>query len=312
MDAHSADAAQRFLDALDEAQRAKAMARVDDDAVRRDWHYVPRARSGLCFADMTAEQQKAALDLLRTGTTESSYATACLVMALEDVLDARERGRGPRRGTQRAWGRHRNEYHAIVFGMPGDDAWGWRIEGHHVSVTITVVDGTAADTPQFLGANPMSVPGSYRLLADEQDLSFALVAAMADDERRSAFVSGVAPDDILTTNAAHLDDVLPPDEGVVVGDLSAGARAVAGTLVGHYVARLPLPIDIDTDRVRVAFAGEAAPGRPFYYRLHGPGLFVEFDNTQDAANHVHTVVRDPARDFGDDLLRRHRAIAHGA
>jgi hypothetical protein len=305
----SAEAAAALLALLDDDQRARATATFADETARRDWHYVPRARRGLALADMSAVQQKAAISLLRTGLSASSFATACLVMALEDVLDDREHGRGPRRGKTGPWGRHRAEYHAIVFGDPSDDAWGWRFEGHHVSVTITVVDGEIADTPHFLGANPASVPDAYRLLAPEQDLAFALLAAMADDERAAAIVSGIAPDDILTTNQPRLD-ALPPDEGVVVGDLGEGARSAANDLVSHYDRRRRLHAVRDVDRLRFAFAGEPIDGRGHYYRIQGADLLIEYDNTQDGANHIHTVVRDPARDFGDDLLRRHLADHH--
>lgn len=309
----TAIAVERLLTALDDTQRHRACFpfHEDDGGPRRDWHYVPRARPGLCLADLRTEQQKTVLDLLRTGTTGTSFATACLVMALEDVLDDREGGRGPRRGKQRPWGRHRAEYHVALFGQPGDHAWGWRVEGHHVSVNVTVVGGQAdiAVTPQFLGANPATVTGAYRLLAPEQDLALALVTAMTPAERAAAIVADVAPDDILTTNAPRLDAaVLPPDEGVAIDELASEPRAIARQLVEHYAARLPE--EVDRSDLRFAFAGEPVAGRPHYYRIQGSRLFVEYDNTQDGANHVHTVVRDVAGDFGDDLLRRHRAQHH--
>ena len=313
----SAIAVERLLTSLDDAQRRRTCFGFGDEA-HRDWHYVPRARPGLCLADLRAEQQKTVFELLRAGTSEMSFATACLVMALEDVLDDHEAGRGPRRGKQRPWGRHRAEYHVALFGQPGDEAWGWRVEGHHVSVNATFVAGgtDVSVTPQFLGANPAQVDGAYRLLAPEQDLALALVRAMDGTERAGAIVSGVAPDDILTTNAPRLDaDVLPPDEGVVIGELSATSRPVAHALVSHYAARLPedaaRPAGFDDpDRLRFVFAGEPEPGRPHYYRVQGEALLIECDNTQDGANHVHTVVRDPRNDFGDDVLRRHRATHH--
>jgi hypothetical protein len=312
---HTAIAVERLLTSLDDVQRDRACFPFDDGdgSARRDWHYVPRARPGLCLADLRTEQQKTVLGLLRTGTTETSFATACLVMALEDVLDDREEGRGPRRGKQRPWGRHRAEYHVALFGEPGDHAWGWRVEGHHLSVNVTVVGGRTdvSVTPQFLGANPANVAGAYRLLAPEQDLALALVAAMTPAERAAAIVADAAPDDILTTNAPSLDAaVLLPPEGVALDELTPVPRAIAHDLVEHYASRLPE--DVDRDGLRFAFAGEPAGGRPHYYRIQGTRLLVEYDNTQDGANHVHTVVRDRERDFGDDLLRAHRATHHAA
>jgi hypothetical protein len=331
----SAIAVEHLLTTFDDGQRRRACFVFDEhsgeqdsddryDDVRHDWHYVPRARPGLCLADLRAEQQKTVFHLLRTGTTASSYATACLVMALEDVLDDREGGSGPRRGRQHPWGRHRAEYHVAVFGAPGDHAWGWRVEGHHLSVNLTVVTGqpSIAVTPQFLGANPAQVDGAYRLLAPEQDLAIELVGAMTASERGRAIVDDVAPDDILTTNARSLldgdgdgDGVLPPlDQGIAIGELQPGARPVADALVAHYASRLPdaprPPCFATPHDVRFTFAGEPTPGRPHYYRLQGERLLVEYDNTQDGANHIHTVVRDQHGDFGDDLLARHRAAHH--
>ncbi|HEX7167057.1 MAG TPA: DUF3500 domain-containing protein, partial [Acidimicrobiales bacterium] len=282
------------------------------EATRRDWHYVPRSRPGLCLADMDARQQKAAYELLSTGLSTDAYAVACLVVALEDVLDLAEGGRGPRRRTQREWGRHRAEYHVAFFGEPRDDTWGWRFEGHHVSATVTVVDGTLAATPQFLGANPAEV-AAIRVLPREDDLAFALLDAMTTAQRRRALVAEVAPDDILTTNVPALDreGLLPPEEGVALRDLSGDAATIAERLAGVYARRCPEPAPIDLDALHFAFAGEPVHRRPHYYRLQGGGLLVEYDNTQNDANHVHTVVRHVHGDFGDDLLARHRLRHHG-
>ena len=308
--AATAAAARRFLEGLDDAQRPVAVVSFDDEATRRDWHYVPRERAGLALAAMTAPQQKAAIDLFATGFSLDGFAAACLVMALEDPLDRIEGGSGARRlpAEGRMWGRHRAEYNVLCFGEPGDDAWGWRFEGHHVSVTVTVVDGRCVTVPHFLGANPAEV-AAIRILPREEDLAFALLDAMTAAERRQAVVDGVAPDDILTTNAPALD-VLPPAEGVVLGDLGAPARAAAEALVGVYLAREPHPRSVDLESLRFAFAGERAHRRPHYYRVQGDDLLVEYDNTQNDANHVHTVVRTPGGDFGDDLLRAHLATAH--
>ena len=306
--ADAASTATRLLDALSPRDRDRASRAFADEPTRHDWHYIPRDRPGLCLADIGAEQQKLALDLLATGFSVPAFAAACAVMSLEDPLDVVEGRSGPRRGALRGWGRHRAEYHVVVFGSPGDNAWAWRFEGHHVSVTMTVIDGASVTVPHFLGANPAEI-GGLRVLPREEDLAFALLDAMDSEERRAAIVADVAPDDILTTNEPMVETLLP-DDGVVLSELSAPAQRAASALVDVYLDREPRPRTVEVGALRFAFAGEPRHRAPHYYRLNGPDLLVEYDNTQNEANHVHTVVRDPARDFGADLLRAHRAADH--
>jgi hypothetical protein len=315
--ASMAEAAGSFLDALGTDARATAFLPFSNAAARQDWHYVPRERAGLSFRAMDAVQAQRAYELLATGLSLPAFAAATTIIGLEDVLSELE---GP------SSSRHRADYSVTVFDEPGSAAWGWRFEGHHVSINVTVVDGAVAATPLFLGANPaevVSASGSVvvRPLAGEEDLALALFGALSDDERADAVLGDVAPDDILTTNAPTLVE-LPDAAGVRFGDVGSDARSVAETLVQHYLDRLPEPeaeawwarlVTPATGAfgdIRFAVAGELAHRRPQYYRLAGPDFFVEYDNTQNDANHVHTVLRDPSRDFGADLLRRHRAEHH--
>lgn len=302
-----------------EAAPAPAARRpfVDEDE-RRNWHYVPRRRQGLSLADMDAAQEQAAFGLLATGLSAAGHAAATAVVALEDVLDRLEGG---------ARHRHRRDYSVTVFGDPVTDAaspWGWRFEGHHVSVNATVAGGDVALAPLFLGANPAEVLGPTgqpitRPLAAEEDVALRLVDALTPTQRDHAFVSDAAPDDILTEAAPRLDEGnLPERAGVRVAALDREGRELAESLVRLYLDRLPADLagawwarlEPELGDVHLAFAGEAAHRRPHYYRLLGPSLLVEYDNTQDGANHVHTVVRDPSGDFGDDLLRAHRHDHH--
>lgn len=303
-----------------EAAPAPAARRpfVDEDE-RRNWHYVPRRRQGLSLAAMDADQERAAFALLASGLSVSGYTTATAVVALEEVLDRLEGG-GRRR--------HRRDYSVTVFGDPVTDAaapWGWRFEGHHVSVNATVVGGDVALAPLFLGANPAEVVGPTgdpitRPLAAEEDVALRLLDALTPAQRDAAFVSDSAPDDILTEAVPRLDEGnLPERAGLRLAELDGGeSRGLAEALVRLYLDRASADvarawwtrIEPTLGDVHLAFAGEPAHRRPHYYRLLGPSLLVEYDNTQDDANHVHTVLRDPAGDFGDDLLRAHRHDHH--
>ena len=317
--ARMAEAATAFLDALgdDATARAQASIAFSDAAARQDWHYVPRQRAGRSFRSMDATQEQRAYELVTTGVSLPAFAAITTIIGLEDVLEQLE---------GRAFSRHRADYAVTVFGTPGASAWGWRFEGHHVSINVTIVDGAVAATPLFLGSNPAEVLSGagtvvVRPLAGEEDLALALFGALSGPQRDEALLGTTAPEDILTTNAPTLDE-LPGAAGVRLAALAVAGRAAAETLVQHYLDRLPAPeaeawwgrllapTTGSFGDLRFAFAGEAAHRAPHYYRVVGPDLLIEYDNTQNDANHVHTVLRDPRRDFGMDLLRRHRADHH--
>ena len=312
-----AEAARGFLDGLAGDARTTATIPFSNAAARQDWHYIPRERAGLSFRSMDAGQEQRAYELLTTGLSLPAFAAVTTIIGLEDVLSQLE---------GRAFARHRADYSVTVFDEPGSAAWGWRFEGHHVSVNVTIVDGTVAATPLFLGSNPAEVQSAsgcvvVRPLGGEEDLARALFAALSEGQRDEADLGPDAPKDILTENAPTLEE-LPDAAGVPLGALRDDARAAAEALVRHYLERLPEPeagawwgrLDAPGGGgfgdIRFAMAGEAAHRRPHYYRLAGPAFFVEYDNTQNDANHVHTVLRDPGRDFGIDLLRHHRADHH--
>ncbi len=310
-----AAAAERLLGLLDGEALAAASQPFDDDAARRDWHYIPRPRPGLAFAAMSAPQQKAAYDLLATATSLAGFAAATTIIALEDVLDVMEQGSGPRRHRPQRWGRHRADYSTTVFGSPAEPVWGWRFEGHHVSVNATAVDGVATVAPAFLGANPARlVPGDSLPPVVAPLESADVLGALLAREAPGAVLDGHVPDDILTANAARLDD-LPPEEGARVADMGAGAAATAARLVQFHLGVLAddeaaawwSRVEPSLGDVRFAYLGDTGRRGRRYYRLQGPHLLVEYDNTQNDANHVHTVLRDPGNDFGDDALRDHLA-----
>jgi hypothetical protein len=287
-----------FRESLRNDQIDAACFAFGDETTRRDWTYVPRERPGLMLAAMTLEQQKLALQLLSSALSVQAFATAAVIMALEDVLDEIEGGHR---------NRHRNDYSIAIFGTRGADPWGWRFEGHHLSVNVSVVDGEVSDVPLFFGANPAAV-GAVRPLAPEEDLGRALARLVGSP----AVIADAAPDDILTKDAPVLDGSLRP-EGVRLASLDGEASHVAGELVATYLGRLPearQPAWADLGDLHFGWAGSLERGEGHYYRLQGPTFLVEYDNTQNGANHIHTVMRDAASDFGDDALRRHRAEDH--
>jgi hypothetical protein len=298
-------AAVALLGRLDEDQRALAARPFADDVARRWLEYRPRHRPGACLAELPPAASKAAHRLLATGLSEHAYAQAMGIVALEEVLDAKERW-------QR--GRHSGDYWVSVYGDPEDGRpWSWRFEGHHLSVTMTVAGQEVSPAPVFFGANPACV--SYagrpvsRPLGPEEDLVRALLDAMGERDRPAAVVAALAPSDIRTATSPRASRGIEP-LGVAAGGLGPAARALLAQLAAVYLDRLPAELAareaarLDGTDLHFAWEGPLTPGARHYYRVQGGDLLIEYDTTDDG-NHVHTVLRRPRGDFGGDVLAAH-------
>jgi hypothetical protein len=293
---------------LDPDRAAEARRPFDDDGARRWIEYRPEPRPGVSLAELAGPGRKAAHRLLADVLSTHAFAQAAGIMALEEVLDRAE-------GGQR--GRHRDDYRVVVFGDPAPDGrWGWRFEGHHISVSVTLAGDLVSVGPVFLGANPARTAYAGRAvlrpLAPEEDVARALLDAMAPDHLAQAVVADTAPYDIVSSTHPRAPERTEP-LGVPAGRLGATARALLDHLLAVYLDRLrPELAGAEAARLRnaelhFAWAGPVHPGHGHYYRIQGPDLLVEYDNTQNAANHAHTVLRRPRSDFGDDVLARHHA-----
>ena len=295
-----------MLGALGDAGTAAASWPFDD-VERQTWAYWPTARRGVPLHALDRRATKAVHRVLSVLLPAPTFARAVAVMGLDEVLDRQEGHAGDRR--------HRDDYWVTVFGRPGDPAWGWRFEGHHVSLHATVVAGEVHLAPLFLGANPAVVrdeEGRSVLapLAVEEALGFELLHALSVEQRSSAVVADRAPDDIRTRNDPAVD-VTAFSGGVPVAALQGAAADAAQALLDVYLRRFPDGARVpDPAGARFAWSGAAEPGTGHHYSVVGPSLLVELDNTQDGANHVHTVVRHPSADFGHDALARHHRRAH--
>lgn len=304
-----AQAARNFWASLTPEQQAKASFPFDSGE-RFNWHFIPRERKGITWNELTSAQQHLAHAFLASGLSSRGYQQAVTIMSLEQVLKEMEQGRGPKRDP--------NNYAFSIFGTPGEHGtWGWRVEGHHVSVNVTIADGQAAVAgPVFFGSNPAEVRQGprkgLRVLAVEEDLGFELVNSLSDGQKKQAIIQADAPREIITGNARKAKP--GPPVGIAAGDLQPPQKKLLMTLVEHYAYRLRPELANDDlrrieqagwEKIHFAWAGGLEKGQGHYYRLHGPTFLVEFDNTQDHANHIHTVWRDAQNDWGEDLLRAH-------
>jgi hypothetical protein len=309
-----AAAASKLLGALNAEQRQK-IAFALEDAHRVEWFYVPQARKGIPLKQLTPPQRDLAFALLRAALSDAGYSKTTQVMELDKVLAIIEKN--PVR-------RDPELYYFSLFGTPAPaGTWGFRVEGHHVSINFTIVKGTLiATTPDFLGANPAEVrlPGPWkgrRVLHAEEDLARELVTSLDDKQRAQAIFSREAPSEIFTRNQPRVDPLAPA--GIGARALTTVQAATLRKLLGEYTARLPSALagermaKIDKagfDKLAFAWAGGLSRGEPHYYRIQGPTFLVEYDDTQNEANHIHTVWRDFEGDFGRDLLREHYQSAH--
>ncbi|HEU5158276.1 MAG TPA: DUF3500 domain-containing protein [Streptosporangiaceae bacterium] len=302
-----ASAADALIAELTGDKRA-AVLLAFDGAERTGWSYLPGSRPGVVLLDLTVAARKAAHRLLATALSRPAFAQAVTIMALEEVLDIDEGG---------GLGRHSDDYRVAVFGRPGADAWAWRFEGHHLSVTATISGADVVVAPIFLGVNPARVEHGGGVvtapLAPEEDLARALIAEMGPGPRADAIIASGAPADIVTRTAVEVPGELAP-RGVSAARLGPGAREMLDRLVRLYLGRLapdlaaPHLARLDAAGaadVAFAWAGGLRPGEGHYYRIQAPRLLIEYDNTQRAANHAHTVLRRPGEDFGAALLPAH-------
>jgi hypothetical protein len=309
--AAAADAANAFLKSLSADLRAEAQFPLDSSE-RTNWNFVPMARKGAQLFKLDDKQAELIGPLLATALSPEGLVSARGVIKHENILRRVETERGID-----ATRRDPGLYYTSVFGTPSAAAgWSWRFEGHHLSLNVAQLPGQApAVGPFFMGANPAKVLSGpnegFRLLAAEEDLGRALIHLLSAEKRATAMIRDTAFSEILTGNdrEAKLEFA-----GLTAADMNEAERKALRALIELYTGRLVQSSAKDVlgrldkagfDKVRFAWAGGTEPGQPHYYRVHGPTLLIEYDDTQNQANHIHTVYRDLDRDFGGDPMRAH-------
>ncbi len=303
------EAAGAFLATLKPAQKAKAVLPFNSEE-RFHWFYTPVSRKGIPLKELNALQRQAGLALLGAGLREQGYAKAQTIRKLEEVLRELEQNRAPTRDP--------DLYFFTFFGEPSANGpWGWRYEGHHCSQNWTVVNGKSiSSSPQFFGANPAEVHDGpmkgTRVLSAEEDLGRSLVKSLSTAQRTEAVLSASAPGDILTSNQRKA--AIQEDKGVAYSQLSKEQQGTLLALIEEYLgaqpraqalARLDKIRHAGFDQIKFAWMGGLERGEGHYYRVQGSTFLIEYDNTQNNANHIHCVWRDFNGDWGEDLLAEH-------
>lgn len=315
------DAANWFLASLTPEQKAQAVFPFDSDK-REDWHFIPKdTRKGLCIRDMKPEQGILARALLNCGLSNRGEMKAAAIMSLEEVLFQMESSANPAKTDEIRQKRNPVKYFVCIFGTPSmKGTWGWSVEGHHFSANFTIKDGQFfRATPSFFGTNPGEVRqgprAGLRVLGTEEDLGRKLATSLNEEQWKKALVDTTAPKDMLTEARRHIDPLSP--NGLSEADLNPAQKENLTQIIHEYLFRVRP--DIAQERweqikkdggVYFAWAGERERGKPHYYRVQGPSFLLEYDNTQNDANHVHSIWREFHGDFGEDLLGEHVKQGH--
>jgi hypothetical protein len=314
----AAAAANAFLKSLPKDLRSAASF-PGDSPERLAWHFIPKERVGASLLKLDDAQSELLGPLLATAMSPEGLLTTRGVMKHENILRRVETEAGVANASRRDPGL----YYTAVFGKPGGSApWAWRFEGHHLSINVTELPGEApVVAPLFMGANParvLSGPNAgFRLLAAEEDLGREMIRMLPDSKREAATIHDTAFPDIVTGNDPKVQKL--ELAGLAVADMSADERAQLRRLIDLYLGRMNAASAKEAlarldragfEKVRFGWAGGIESGQPHYYRIHGPTLLIEYDDTQNEANHIHTVYRDLERDFGGDALRAHYRVSH--
>ena len=312
--------AQDFINTLGPELREKALFALDSDE-RFDYNYIPLLRDGPTFNEFSPRQKKAAHALLKASLSQKGYDKTQEIMKLEEVLRLLENDNATL--PDGSLKRDQLNYHFCVFGDPDKgNFWGWRFEGHHASLNFVAEKGQIKSaTPLFMGANPAVVPsGAHKgkeVLKEETDLGFALLRSLSPEQLQTALFSETAPADILTTNKRRVGRL--PQKGIAYANLDKGQKALFDRLVELYLSNYEWYFARDFrkkieasgfDNLSFAWAGSLKKGAGHYYSVQGPVLLIEYDNTQNDANHIHVVVRDLTNDFGQDVLGDHYKMHH--
>ena len=304
------DDAIRFLKSLNTEQRKKIQVPFNDLS-RSRWHYFPSSmyqREGLQLYELSSAQKDLFFKFLQTYLSESGYNKTMKIIDLENVLAEIQQNREMR---------NPEKYHIAIYGNPGKDSlWAWSFEGHHLSLNFTILKNKISMAPRFMGAHPAIIKEGKRkgekTLGNEEDIAFKLINALSSKQKEAAIFEKRAFGDIVTSNSTEADPLKPA--GIRMKDLDSDQKVILLDLIHEYLSAMPPELATkrmnnlkaeEPDEIRFGWAGAIVPGEPHYYRVQGKTFLIELDNTQDHANHIHSVWRDFDGDFGRDLIREH-------
>jgi hypothetical protein len=314
-DNFGSDKAIAFFNSLSDAQKKKAVFPFDE-LNRYEWHYLPAStvlRNGVSVSELNSAQKKNLDGLMQACLSAEGFIKTKNIMSFEYLIKELEPGNSSRIP---------ENYFVAIYGEPRNDrAWGWKFSGHHIALNFTIVDGKLAFAPFFFGVYPAEVKEGerkgMRIMKDEEELGFELVNSLSPEQNQKALFQVRAFRDIVTTTDVKVVPLEPV--GIAAKDLTHQQKTILNKLIVAYLLSMPREIakkrmekiaTEDMDSIFFGWAGGTEKGKPHYYRVQGKTFLIEFDNTQNNANHIHSVWRDFNGDFGNDLLREHYQSSH--
>ncbi len=310
-----ADKALDFINSLSSEQRKIALFSLDDGG-RYHWTYLPPSMvgsKGLAMKNLDEYQKTKLNTLLQSYLSTKGYTKANAIMSLEEILKQLQ-PENPHRIPE--------NYFITIYGTPHkDNVWAWRFEGHHLSLNFTVVKNQIAFAPFFFGSNPAEVKEGdkkgFRAITDEEDIGLELINSFTDKQKQKAIFSVRTFTDIVSASASEVTP-LPP-VGIAAKEMTYEQKQLLRKLLDAFLSCMPEELAHkrttnimaeNIDVIQFGWAGTLKKGEPHYYRVQGKSFLFEFDNTQNNANHIHTVWRDFNGDFGRDLLKEHYKTGH--
>ena len=300
-----ATAAAKLSELLPADLKQKMMYKYDDPE-RLNWHFIPRDRHGIVLWDLEGESRKAADELVKSGLSAAGYAKTLQVRSLEEVLYLFEDGEEEYRRNRR----NPHKYHITIFGTPGPTGqWGWRFEGHHLSLNFMIKDGViVSSTPEFFGANPGLIEGgpkrSLRVLGRREDLARDILKSCTEAQQKQMWISKIAPDEIRGPGEAQ--PIVTEAVGLRYADMTPEQQKLLRDLIAEYVSAMPVQVVRDRmktieksglDGIRIGWWGESERNQRHHYVVQGESFIIEYNNTQNEANHVHAMWRNTGGDF---------------
>lgn len=267
-------------------------------------------REGVSLKELNPQQRNAVDDLLRHYLSKAGFEKTQTIMGLEEVL---------RSFSGDSVLRDPEAYFVSVYGDPsGDRPWAWSFEGHHVSLNFTVVGDAVVSTPRFFGSNPGRIPSGpregERTLKIEEDMGFDLVNSLTPAQLEKAIFQQESFKEIVSINLPKVDPLDPV--GIAFNELNENQQKDLIRIIDEYLSALPKKAAKDRRKqveaegfsnITFGWVGAKELGSAHYYRIQGTSFLIEFDNSQNEANHIHTVWRDFNGDFGRDLIQEHYA-----
>lgn len=299
------------------------------DTARLKWNNLPvglRARVGVSIGNMSDSQRKLVHRILSASLSSQGYLKATSIMHLDDLLQRyydslfykKELPDSLQGMINSLLWSHRNFFFAF-FGQPTDSIWGYKLEGHHLSVNFTFIGDRISVTPFFIGTDPAEYPNSvyagWRVLGQEEDLGIKLIHLLSPGQQQQATMSREVPEDIIT--AAESGRRLVDNWGIRGRDMSKQQLAVLQYMIREFVFNMEYDKAVEEynkilkagmDNIYFGWIGAYDETKPHYYVLNGPGFLIEFDNNggpRRSANHIHAIWREKGNEYGEDILKQH-------